>query len=71
MDLCDPCDVGAFQPTTGQKSCAHCARGSFQGSRGMEACAPCGAGSSSEAGAWQCTDCLPGSYATGGELERP
>ena len=46
MDLCDPCDVGSFQPTTGQKSCARCARGSFQGSRGMDKCAPCGAGSS-------------------------
>ena len=30
MDLCDPCEVGMFQPTTGQKSCVRCARGSFQ-----------------------------------------
>ena len=69
MDLCAPCEVGTFQPTVGQRSCVRCARGSFQGSRGMDTCAPCGPGTSSEAGAWRCTDCLPGSYATGGEPE--
>ena len=30
MDLCDPCEVGMFQPITGQRSCVACARGSFQ-----------------------------------------
>ena len=30
MDLCDPCEVGMFQPTTGQRSCVACARGSSQ-----------------------------------------
>ena len=69
MDLCDPCEVGSFQPTTGQRKCSACARGAFQGSRGMAECSSCGPGTSSEAGAWRGTDCMPGSYATGGEPE--
>ena len=35
----------------------------------MPECTPCGPGTSSEEKAWRCTDCLPGSYATGGEPE--
>ena len=67
MDLCDPCEVGFVQPAIGQRQCVPCARGTFQASRGMEECAACGPGTSSDVGSWRCTDCLPGSYATGGE----
>ena len=35
----------------------------------MPECAPCGPGTSSEEKAWRCTDCLPGTYAKGGEPE--
>ena len=59
-EICDPCDSGEYQDSTGQTSCDPCAAGTYQPNAGQTSCKPAEIGYKVSAeGATSPTACAP------------